>query len=289
MYNEDKKREFINSIKDRNKDLEQNLVLWFGKSSALEEKLNTDVADFSVANIMTLYKRNIATPSFPYLRWVHSYFREYARWMNDDNHFDEVSSEMLEMCIDTDKAKSKFVLRKELYERLKEFKNAYEKVIVLGLFEGIQLSDFEKLDMSSIQGNEIHIGNRSFTISNELIKCMKSAAETFDAHGDVKDYSLDPSDQRFIKRQMNCPDADYMMRLRNIIKKALNRYGYAWISASELPQAGAVNMLLEWKAEHPEKSYKEIAEEHLSEIRERYGSYWRFTGRFLSKYEYLFV
>ena len=242
-----------------------------------------------------MYKKHFATFSENYLYNIHLNFTNYANTINADNDYKRIDVNVLNFCLD-DKDKI-FIYRDDLLENVKRFKNAFEKAFVIGLFEGLLINDFDDLTMDCIDNNGmLHIPNkRNLKMSNQFIEYARQAADCYE----VMQYSdravvsadrntvLDPYDVRIIKDLANT-NGDRTFRYRRIIQKTKKYYEGQpeWLAISQLRQSGSINMLLEFASKESEKSMEDVAEEHIEEIRYRYGVGWRFSD-YRRKYDWL--
>ena len=298
MYNEAKKREYI-AFKNGDNIFEQNMINWFNKAQSFEEKAQKDLSELPISDIVNLYRTHIHTASDTYLEWIHRSFRDYANWNNpNNNHFTEISREMLTMCVNKDAARSRIIMREDLIRELDgTFLNAMERCLLLGLFEGLLLTDFDELEEKHIDGNAVHLTKRCkhLTVSPKLIEYMVQSARTYTLipYTDNPKYTipkylnLDPSDARVIKMMEAYPRSDRMMRYRNIIKRCKEISGQEWVNAAELPQSGAASMLLDYYRKEKRK-IEDVARDHTEELRERYGVGWRYDVLFREKYGYIY-
>lgn len=300
MYNEERKRQYIASKKG-SRTFETNMENWFDKTEPYESAHNKDVSDLEIAEIINLYTEVINTPSILYLELIHSTLRDYVRWANPGNKsYELMSREMVAMCVDKDRERQRIILRDQLLHDLDYYlRNSFEKAILLALFEGIKLKDFEYLTKDQIdeENGVVYLSGRTLRVSPNLIRYMIDAANTYEinAYNDSPQYTISKfvelweDDKRVIKQMAAFTESDRMTRYRNIIKRCHDIIQCDWVSASELPQSGIVNLLYEeWKRQ-PNKSITDIAKEKTKEIQERYNRTWVYNVPFKKKYGYLFA
>ena len=300
MFNAENKKAYLNNTTiqwDDKENFKQFMEFLFDKSTPAEKQHKKDVAFFNIGEIMELYQ-DFHSSSLPYLTRVHGYYRDYAQFINPDKHnYGDLTGKMLGMCVDKDNERSRIIMRKELLEEMEVIRNPFEKALILGLFEGIRRIDFMDLTADDIGDNVVHLkGRKDLTISPQLTKILREAANTYsiiphtdDPRFDHPRYTeLDPDDNHVIKSMNNANNTDRGVRIRMILCKARDFYGFPWISASSLPQCGAANMLLDLKAKHPEKKIEDIVDENINDIRSRYSSSWKYAGTFVQKFGHLF-
>lgn len=302
LYNEERKRQFIkenNNFVD-SKLFEQRTLSLFNGVGDNETRLRKDACDFSYTEILDYY-RLLLTPSFDRLVVVNNTLKTYTAWCHKNgyiqdglNHYEEITSEILNTCVNYGQQRESYVSREDLIEVVNSFKNPAQQVMILGLYEGLTLDDLNEmtLDDVDLKKHTVKCEGRTLSISNELAHYIEDSAETyewFDENGEQnKRLDLDPSDKRIIKTYEKLKSGDRTMQFFNMLKRIKNTYGYTWLSAAKLPQIGAINMLLDlWKAEEG-KSVEQVASDHLKEIRLYYGQYWKYGKRMELKFGFVF-
>lgn len=305
MYNQERKERFIaenNNFTD--KELyDKRARFLFSRTEESETRLAKDACDFSHNEILDYYK-TLATPSLDTLVVTNNILNTYSSWclknkyiVDGLNHYAEMSMELLNTCVNFGQQRELFVSRADLLKAIGGFLNAYEQVVVLGLYEGLDLVDLRELTLEDVDlaNCTVNLHDRVLTISKELIHYIEDSANTYERYtADEKKtalYDLDGEHVQVIKtfgKERNGKQPDRGMQLFNIMKRIKTNYGYSWLSAANLPQAGAANMLLELWQKESEKSAEEVANEHIDEFKLRYGVYWRYGKRFELKFGFVF-
>ena len=107
MYNDSLKKEFINIVAAQcsNKNIEDVARRYFTTASVYEESIGKDLANFSMAEIIGLYKY-VCTSSLEVIMQMNSLFNRYTYYCKsigfiDDgmNHFEEISYDTMKLCI----------------------------------------------------------------------------------------------------------------------------------------------------------------------------------------------
>lgn len=213
MYNEERKLEYIQEAKKTNVQLEQVLLRRFEETAFMEKKLNKDLCEWNVVQILDYYK-SIVSRSLETLLMFHSSLNQYARWClernfmaDSQNHFEEIDREILNVeCINKAYLYKGIISRRELINLLKDdIYQPYEKFLVLATFEGLGgkgYSDFLNLTMDDFDGFTIHLPNRTIQCSKELIEYAKQSSNEYEYDNMPNAKHLRyfyPDDKRIIK------------------------------------------------------------------------------------------
>ena len=195
MYNEELKRQYLEQANERYGQL-NNLVLYFGLTEDMEKKLGKDISQFSLVEITEFYK-SLCTPSELYIGSINSQLSMYTRWCinqaivpDNQNHFDEVNTEIYLMCVNKNVYRSYFITKDELLVLINGGKipNVSDAFMILAFFEGICGAGYEELlsiRPEDIAGNKIHLHGkkkRVLTISDKLIELAYESAETYQVY-----------------------------------------------------------------------------------------------------------
>lgn len=303
MFNEERKLKFIeenNLFRQNKSNFVYLMTKWFSKAAFDEELKGKDLCNYTSKELLELYK-SFFIGSYDMLVIVHSYFNVYAAWclqrgeVNDGiNHFAEISLKKLGECIDDTIAHDKIVTRQNLLKFVESSLMPDDASLLLGLFEGLTFEDFDVVEGKHIKGNVVSIPKgRNLRVSDDLARYLVQSANEYTKYSsNGRATYFDTDDPRVIKnfklRRLG-EEPDRFMKYRNMIRTIKNNCPerYDWISAAGLPQSGVVDMLKRYMKEE-EKSLEFVAKEHLQDIRERYGSGWRFDGRFMTKFGYCF-
>jgi len=301
MFNEDRKLQFIEENNLHKTEHKQNFVSlmtrWFEKVSFDEEAKGKDLCNYTSKELLELYK-SMFIGSYDMLVVIHNYFNVYAAWClkrgevyDGINHFAEISLKKLGECIDNTVAYNKIVSRNDLLEFI-ETLCVDDAALLLGLFEGLTFEDFNVLEGKHVKRNIVQIPEgRKLRVSDELARYLVESANTYTKHGIIgREVYLDEDDRRVIKnlkQKRLGEEPDRYMKYRNVLRTIKGRARYGWISATGLPQSGVIDMLKTYM-ETENKSLQAVADEHIDEIRLRYGSAWRLDTRFMTKFGHCF-
>ena len=304
MFNTERKEKFIAENNNfAEKELyEKRIRFLFSQTAGLEEEYGKDLCDFSHNEIIDYYKA-LTTASLDRLIVTNNIFTTYGAWCLKNgyvqdglNHYAEITSDVLNTCVNLGHQRDLFISRSELLNAIRRFSNKYEEVIVLGLYEGLDLTDLQNLTINDINSHkyEVRLQNeRTLTVSKELISTMIESADTYEVvQMDDRKRKLYDDDKKdsplIIKLFKERSVDDRTSQLFNIMKRIKANYGYPWLSAANLPMIGSVNMLLELCQKEKGKTAEEVASEHIAEFKLRYGPYWRYGKRMKLKFGYLY-
>lgn len=309
MYNEKQKMAYLNYIADEgiNKRIIPILTKRFSLTEPFEQALDKDLCEWTAHEIIDYYQ-SLVNRSLESLLMIHSHLNGYARWClinarvrDSQNHFEELDREIINAkCINTGYLNQGIVTRDELLKMLKTPKilNAYERFLLLGLFEGIGgagYSDFQFLTMDDFDGETVHLPHqRSFTVSKELIRYAREASEDFEYHPygtSKRAWTFDKEDKRIVKRKENGRNDLQIDELsskgfRHIIALNLKRLSEECdtptFSNAMLFESGRLHMIREWMRK--DKSDAEtVIKAHDDEIALRYGKIYG-RARYLDKW-----
>jgi len=293
MYNKERKETYINFIKDTG-ILEggiKYLSLKFEQCSPFEEKLEKDICDWSVTEIINFYQSMISR-SLESLLVVNSQYAKYTTWclenafVNDSqNHFLEIDREILnKKCVNRGYLISGIVSRHELINLINNenrVKNAYERFIILGIFEGIggdANNNFQNLTMKNIRRNMIYLPDgRNLRISKELVEYAKQASETYERETYSKTKPqirpFDLNDERIVKiagYQKELSYAGFRHKIQMLLD-SIKEYNddLPIFSTSMLFESGRIEMIKNFMKKENIEAIKAI-EIHRDEIGKRY-------------------
>ena len=126
MYNEELKLEYIKENKDRNFALEEISKRLFNQIEETEIKFGKDCCEFTISEIIDYYKSRLSA-SLESLNVINSNLKLYTNWcmvkkgMVEDhqNHYMEISIELLNQCLNLGLTMSKIISRKDLFNMFK--------------------------------------------------------------------------------------------------------------------------------------------------------------------------
>lgn len=157
----------------------------FSNTEPYESMYGKDLCNFTVSEIMDMYKSmNIYSPFTVYT--TNKIYADYTSWciaeglVNDSqNHFLEITREMTLECVNKSAMNYKIISSEQITEWCNAAINYADKFLLLGLFEGLKGNKFVDLTdtkISDLNGNEFHLpSGRTLEFSDKLIMYAKES------------------------------------------------------------------------------------------------------------------
>ncbi len=183
IYNEKLKNDYICCC--NTKLPKSYLEVWFSRFSTKEIELNKDLSQFTKEEILDFYTK-IHTASVLILENINSQMAKYTSWTGySENSYKSIDLYDLNNCIDTHKVNEMFIKRKDLLSLCEQMMNPRDKMVVLGLFEGIKGQNYcefacmknEDFDFDS-KTVYLRATDRTINISDELAEYIQQTIET---------------------------------------------------------------------------------------------------------------
>ena len=153
--NENFKNKFIDDKSTITKGYTINV---FNKCRDLEEYYNKDVCNFTLDQIKQLLLTFNST-SVECLRVVTSVLRKYTQFMMENNlsidninHYDSVTTDILLQCVNKNVLNNKYIDRETLLNYIDELPNASDGWVLLAIYEGIQGDMFSNVTFTDGNG-----------------------------------------------------------------------------------------------------------------------------------------
>lgn len=305
MYNKQRKQMYLDSTISFNAQLKTTLLYTFNDMADTEERLGKDCCDWNAVEILD-YLKYRAGRSLESLLVLHSQLGKYAQWclennlvIDSQNHYLEIDREVLnDLCINKTVLERAIVTREQLLEVIKDnniVKNYFEKFLMIAIFEGIggkAYSDFHELTMDNFEGNTVHLKDRSFEVSDELIEIAKLSSETYEynPYGDLisnKDFPKD--DNRIVKRKEKAIQTvvSYRHWLFTVFERLKNNdHDNPIFNMAMIKESGRLDMIKFYMKEDgltPEK----VVSKYRTELSVRYGNIYA-IGRYIDKWKWFF-
>lgn len=188
MYNAEDKQKYI-KFKESQATLPANyLERLFTNTQEVEYSLSCDVSDWHETEIIEHYK-NEHSSSLHSLIVMNGRLAEYVDFLNrtgkiqHKNRFNNITTDMLESCVDEEKTKKKFLSRKEFYAALNLLDNAVDKFVLTSLYEGIKGKGFDeiwRLELKNItpQTAILHNNRQIDLMDSKLYHLAHESADT---------------------------------------------------------------------------------------------------------------
>lgn len=262
-FNADFKEKYLKDSETRNLYIRKTVDLLFRRIAPTEIRLNKDLYDFSVAEIIGYYKY-LQTSSFESLMVMNNQYKLYTEYAkkcgivkDNQNHYAEIDNKTLLACIHIGLAKAKVIIRKNLLEILESsaVENVSDKVICLALFEGIggreltELTHLEPTDFNTKTQIVNLYGGRKLKLSEKLIDwCLESADEYkyFNSLSVKGNKSYLKTDTRVIKRISNSTVDNDLQRHKTINRRLdhlIDITGCNALSVGALRESGRLEMI----------------------------------------------
>lgn len=287
MYNEQFKQSFIDFRCESNMTIKEKLELIFEWTAPMERRLNKDLCNFSMQQILELYKSKL-TDSQSVLLNIHSQLSIYAKYcysknMIDDgqNHFLEIDRKALVSCLHSGLVDISIITRKDLLSLISDRDNVYEKFIVLGIFEGIMGTnyiEFIQAKHSDIdpETNTIKLyGGRELSISPELVSFGLEAGDTYvywNKNGSQRKF-INDNEGWIIKGKPNIHGDRPKPRVVQLTLVQLeDESNNPIFRTSALRASGIIDMVESLMQADNISGYKECATKYKKDIIARYGA-----------------
>lgn len=288
MYNEEVKKRYITEKESTTCTPKDYLARQFNKTEEFETRLDKDLSNFTVYEIIDLYK-TLNFASIGSLTVLNSHFALYTDWClrqnivpDCQNHFIEITPDTLHNCVNTIALKKSIITRETLYGWLNELDNPSDAFVMLALFEGIKGKEFceiVNLKMSDFSGNTVKLcTGRELTVSNKLVELAKETDSTLEYYA-VKASSLRKftllDEGYIIKNYSNCESSvsDYQ-KGRRIYSKLLRSFEFLgvakWMRPNSLVESGKIEYINTRSKELGISGKEFVYSEYASEIDHRY-------------------
>lgn len=190
MYDEKIKKQYISYNPNNNHRFEKIMTNYFDRVQDTEKRLKKDLAHFTSAEIMAMYKEML-TPSFDMLVVINNQFLNYTSWYLENmdrgdgqNHYAELRDDHLMKCVSFAVQQDVFIERDDLLSMIRDFQNPYEQFLYLALFEGIKgegVSDFFDLSMKDFDRKKkiVKLKGREIPVSDQLIRYAQEASDEY--------------------------------------------------------------------------------------------------------------
>lgn len=290
MFNEDIKQRYIDEKESEVIIPNSYLINQFRKTNDIEEELNKDISNFTTYEIIDFYKI-LNLSSFESLYVLNSQLSMYTQWClqqnlvkDNQNHYLEITKDMLNGCINRAILSKKIVDRKTVLSWVRQLPNPKDQFIMLALFEfgkTKNFSDLVNVKITDLDGNNLTLNDgRRVEISEELTEIAKEsyAEDTYySATGkNVKRMPLVSTDGRIIKNYPNVSEevSDFQLsrRIYNSITRSLDYVGVAdWCSASSLAESGKIYMIKERAKELEITPREYLYSNYITEVERQFG------------------
>lgn len=305
------KEEFLKDYEKQNINAVKSIKVLFQKIAPYETKYEKDCSEFTINEIINFYK-SLCSTSFYTMKNTNGFLKAYATYCiknnlvkDGQNHYDEITDELLNNCLNYVLCNSKIISRKELehllYNNETWLKNPVDKFIIYALFEGIGGKEFCEIVNMRIEDFRVHedqeykysvklCTGREIMVDDRLFYLAEESAETniYYAYEQEREYNFTSDPGKIVKQMYNSTStnmnpkaiANKLLRLRKFLNCAA-------ISSAALKESGRIDMIKKLHEEEPDKSYWQICCDHKDELSYKYGQLNSFKT-YLLRYEEFF-
>ena len=264
MYNADIKERYISDNEFRNLNLRNFARVLFANTEKMETELNKDIYDFTISEIIDFYK-SLCFTSYETLLVYTGQLRIYTNYClnknlvkDSQNHFNELTTELIYDCVNQGLMHDKIISRNDLINTLdSECINPSDKFLCLALFEGIcgkGMSDLVNLKLSDIKENKLMLSSGTeLILSDKLMEYAKESSETYEYESYIVDckkiYSYDIHDNRILKRMYNASEEtekNLSQRTHNKLRRIRDYTGMNCFTVDGLSESGRIERLIEF-------------------------------------------
>lgn len=298
-YNELQKDRFLSSI-----GLDQFPPLYwerlFDKTSILENIRNKDICDFTIQEIIELYKF-LDSKSFDTLWLYNNNLKIYTSWCIENtlvkdgmSHFNEITDELIKSCVNVTYLKNSILTKDEILGITRQL-NLREAFAIMAFFEGIKGEQFKEViylkasDINKEKQTATLITGRTIPVSKEFVNLAINANEetTYTTKG--RTYTFESSLYIYKNTYTKARKEDDVVKKQRIYKSLkinLEAIGYTGITSTDLVNAGAINMINGFCEKYNYTAEQVMYDKELFElIRNKYQLDPNLKRRFLLKYE----
>lgn len=305
MYNEETKLRYK---QEREKSVvvpQYALKLDFKKTSTFEEQLDKDAYDFTVYEILNMYKTwNVKSIDTLYV--INNRLSQYTQWAleqnlvaDSQNHYLEINRDMLIGCINMVAQQKRIVSREQMIAWCSTLPNACDKFIFLGLYEGLNGNNYEDFWNASIddidkENKTIRVKRGVIPISIDLIEYAEEANNTLELYpmsGDMARVTKLVENGKIIKLKINCKYDDPIHNGKNIYIAIVRVCKFLdidrWYNTRQANESGIINFIKQGMKQYDLSFHDYLWSEHLKEVEFQYDR--RIVrSSFYTKYKNLF-
>ena len=287
-YNEEIKRRYV---KERESTLAVSanyIDVQFRKLSEFEYEFNKDLSNWTVYEIVEVYKI-LNVSSFESLLCLNSTLSLYTQFClenslvkDNQNHYLECTNEVIIGCINKAIFNKKIVDRETILKWVEELPNPKDQFILLGLFEFGKSKDFKDIvyaKISDVNGNKLKLSDRTVKISDKLqtiIRDCISEDNYYSITGNAKKI-VPLTDHGYIVKSypnQNMSLSDFQ-KGRNIYISCQRIFDYVgageWMSPNAISESGKLHMIKERSKEKNISMVDYIYSDSIKEIENQFG------------------
>lgn len=167
---------------DRKAETERTLKRIFRYVEEYENRYNKDAAYFTTFEIADMFKEKGYVSHYTCLhenKYLLHYTNFYAKQTGEEpeNAYSLMTTEMFRECVARDLQDERYITSERMHTIVSEVLNAYEKAVILLLWDGISAENILYLteDQVDYDNGTLNIGDETFEISEETLEILPQA------------------------------------------------------------------------------------------------------------------
>lgn len=264
------------------------LRLDFEKTNSFEEQLNKDVYDFTVYEILNMYKTwNIKSIDTLYV--INNRLSQYTQWAleqnlvaDSQNHYLEINRDMLLSCINMVAQQNRIVSREQMIAWCSRLPNACDRFIFLGLYEGLNGKNYEDFWNTSIndinkEKKTIRVNRGELPISEKLIEFAEESNNTLELYpmsGDMARVTKLVENGKIIKLKINSMYDDPLHNGKNIYVSIVRVCKFLdidrWYNTRQANESGIINFIKQGMKQYGIGFHDYLWSDHKQEVEFQY-------------------
>lgn len=305
MYNEELKLRY-KTEKEMTTVVPNNAIgLDFKKTGSFEEQLNKDAYDFTVYEILNMYK-TWNSKSIDTLYVINNRLSQYTQWAleqnlvaDSQNHYLEINRDMLMGCINVIAQQNRVISREQIIAWCSRLPNACDKFVFLGLYEGLNGDNYEDFWNTSLDdidkvNKTIQTKRGLLSISDDLIEYAEESyniLELYPMSGDMQRVTKLIENGKIIKTKNNIKYDDPPHNKKNIyiaIVRVCMFLGIdRWYNTRQAIESGTVDYIKKGMNKYGLSFHDYLWSDHLREVEYQYNRK-IIRSSFYTKYKKIF-
>jgi len=264
------------------------LELDFKKTNAFEEQLDKDAYDFTVYEILNMYK-TWNSKSIDTLYVINNRLSQYTQWAleqnlvaDSQNHYLEINRDMLMGCINIIAQQNRIVSRKQIIAWCSKLPNACDKFVFLGLYEGLNGDFYEDFWNTSIddinkEKKTIRTKRGDLPISEDLIEYAEESNNTLELYpmtGDMERVTKLVENGKIIKVKSNTKYDDPLHNKKNIYIAIVRVCKFLdidrWYNTRQATESGMINFIRQGMKQYGLSFHDYLWSNHKREVEQQY-------------------
>ena len=290
MYNAEIKNRYISEKENEVILPNKYLVNQFDHIAEVENELGKDVSNFTVYEILEYYKI-CNFYSLESLQVLNSQFKMYTQWClqenlvkDNQNHFLEITKEILSSCVNKAVLDRKIVSRKTVLQWVDALPNPKDQFIMLSLFEygkSKNFIDIVNANINDIEGNTLKLHDkRIVTISDTLRNIAENSyvEQTYYSISGkgIKKMPLIQNGNRIVKdypnARMDVSEFQFGRKIYNSVTRSLDYVGVLdWCTANSLSESGKIHMIKERAKQLNQTPMEYLYSDKIQEVEKQFG------------------